>query len=248
MVESYLMEEFITWLEEELNRRDWQPADLARKANLGNSTITRILGETRKAGPEVCVAIAQALGEPPEKVFRLAGLLPPSPEPANGEDQLLIAFRQLPSQQQRFLLDMLRGSHGQLIELPVSTNLDTAWPDEPSPDMEDIANIVQHLDELERRLVFDYARWRLAEQGARRNSTGKRQGGKKRKEREEIIGLIDLYLAVDEAPQEKIDSFIAALTEWYFLQQENEQESDSQIVASQSPQHNSGQSPQQDQE
>lgn len=72
------MEEFAHWLEYELKKRGWSPSELARRSRLGNSTITRILNRTRNAGPDVCTAIAQALGEPPEKIFRLAGILPPA--------------------------------------------------------------------------------------------------------------------------------------------------------------------------
>lgn len=79
VVKLCLMEELARWLEIELNKRSWSPSDLARQASLGNSTVTRILNGTRKAGPEVCVAMAKALGEPAEKVFRIAGLLPPLP-------------------------------------------------------------------------------------------------------------------------------------------------------------------------
>jgi transcriptional regulator with XRE-family HTH domain len=81
------MKNFVEWLLVELNKREWQPATLARKANLNTGTLSHILNETRKPGPEVCRAIAVALEEPPETVFRIAGLLPPLPGP---EDDLIL--------------------------------------------------------------------------------------------------------------------------------------------------------------
>lgn len=73
------MERLVEWLEAELKNRQWKPADLARAAKLPDATISRILNGRTQAGVEACNALAKALNEPPEKVFRLAGLLPPLP-------------------------------------------------------------------------------------------------------------------------------------------------------------------------
>jgi transcriptional regulator with XRE-family HTH domain len=75
------MEKFKDWLEEEMAARQWRSADLARAAGLTDSTISRILSGKQKPTPDFCNAIAQALAEPPETVFRRAGLLPPLPGP-----------------------------------------------------------------------------------------------------------------------------------------------------------------------
>lgn len=64
------------WIKDNLERRDWTQGDLARAAGLPTGTISRILNGKRNVGPDVSLAIAKALGEMPEKVFRLAGLLP----------------------------------------------------------------------------------------------------------------------------------------------------------------------------
>ena len=70
------MTTLVDYLEDELHRRNWRPADLARAAGVPDATISHILNGSRRAGPDVCNAIARALGEPPERIFRLAGLLP----------------------------------------------------------------------------------------------------------------------------------------------------------------------------
>lgn len=171
------MEEFIVWLEEELKKRDWQPADLAKKANLGNSTVTRILGGTRKAGPDVCVSIAQALGIPAEKVFRIARLLPQTPESSPAEQDLIYSFRQLSKEQQKFVIDMLRGLQGQapLVKTIVANEVREIAPRTGGsvPEPHEIIAIIEGLDEFERWLVYDMARWRLEEQSRRRDSSGK---------------------------------------------------------------------------
>jgi transcriptional regulator with XRE-family HTH domain len=74
------MEEFTDWLEQELQSRDWSVSDLARKAGVQPASLSRILNKTRKAGPDICRAVAEAFHVSPEKVFRKAGLLPPTPE------------------------------------------------------------------------------------------------------------------------------------------------------------------------
>lgn len=68
----------VEWIEDQLRQRDWRPADLARAAGVRDSTISRVLNGNAKAGPELCNAIAIALGEDPIDIFRIAGLLPPS--------------------------------------------------------------------------------------------------------------------------------------------------------------------------
>src|SRR5688500_4002745 len=80
------MDNFTPWLLKELENRSWRPVDLARRAGLSIGSLSNILNGNRRAGPDMCKAIAQALGTPPEKLFRLAGLLPPLPA---AEDELL---------------------------------------------------------------------------------------------------------------------------------------------------------------
>lgn len=72
---------FTRWLEEELNARNWRPADLARAADLPQPTVGNILNGNREIGAKVAVAVAQALDIPADLVFRKAGLLPDAPGP-----------------------------------------------------------------------------------------------------------------------------------------------------------------------
>jgi transcriptional regulator with XRE-family HTH domain len=74
------MVNFSVWLDQELSSRSWTRADLAQKAQISQSTLSLIYNESRKAGPDVCRSIADALKIPPEEVFRAAGLLPPTPK------------------------------------------------------------------------------------------------------------------------------------------------------------------------
>ena len=69
--------DFPKWLQERLDQRDMTQADLARKGGLTTATISRIMGGSRRPGPEACRAIALALEVKEEEVFRQAGLLSP---------------------------------------------------------------------------------------------------------------------------------------------------------------------------
>lgn len=73
-------ENFINWLNDELNQRGWSQRELGRRANLSSTTISDIASGKRPITFDFCNAIAVPLGKQPEEVFRLAGLLPSQPE------------------------------------------------------------------------------------------------------------------------------------------------------------------------
>lgn len=108
VVKYYLMESFNEWIEGCLHDRGWRPSDLARAASIKDATLSRILNQTRQAGPDVCRAIARALKVDEEEVFRRAGLLNPLPHPVAEERELLRIFRKLPGGTRSTILQMLR--------------------------------------------------------------------------------------------------------------------------------------------
>ena len=71
---------FAQWLQHELNKRGWSQGDLvnhikAAGYKVSRSQISYILNGSREPTGEVCVAIAQGLSLPREKVFRARGWL-----------------------------------------------------------------------------------------------------------------------------------------------------------------------------
>lgn len=104
------VETFEDWLEGELKARGWTIAELARRGHMKPSSLSRVLSGTRKAGPELCNAIARALRIPPEDVFRRAGLLPPSAQAqgVSGSDELILYYREMPPEDRRRLLAIAR--------------------------------------------------------------------------------------------------------------------------------------------
>lgn len=72
--------DFTSWLQEEIDKRGWGQAELARRSDVTAGQISRLLRGTRQAGPELCISIAKALGLPREEVFRVRGWLQNDPD------------------------------------------------------------------------------------------------------------------------------------------------------------------------
>ena len=67
---------FSDWLQKAIDERGWSWNKLATKAGLSSGTIYNIRDGVRGVGEESLKAIAHALQEPVEKVYRAAGFLP----------------------------------------------------------------------------------------------------------------------------------------------------------------------------
>jgi len=71
---------FKEWLLEEMGKREWSQADLARYADLNRAVINKLLNGQSTPRPATLESIARAFKTPVEKVYRIAGLLPEVPE------------------------------------------------------------------------------------------------------------------------------------------------------------------------
>lgn len=74
------MEDFSTWLAQEMEEREWTSAVLARKSGLSPGSISNIIRRARRPGPGFAARVAIAFNLPPDEVFVKAGLLPPGDE------------------------------------------------------------------------------------------------------------------------------------------------------------------------
>jgi transcriptional regulator with XRE-family HTH domain len=108
------LNDFANWLEEELERRGWNQATLAERADVNAASISNIIRGRRAPAPETLLGIARALDLPATTLYRRAGLLPSIPS-AKGEkeEQLLDYFRNLPPESQELLLTLARTLHTQ---------------------------------------------------------------------------------------------------------------------------------------
>ncbi|PKN91074.1 MAG: hypothetical protein CVU44_20885 [Chloroflexi bacterium HGW-Chloroflexi-6] len=74
------MDNFGSWILEELEKRKMTQADLARATDITTAQMSRIVSGQRNAGKDTLTAIARALHLPPHLVFEKAGVLPPEKE------------------------------------------------------------------------------------------------------------------------------------------------------------------------
>lgn len=99
--------ELIKWLDSQLEERGWSDNELAKRAGLNSSTISRVRSGTAPAH-EACDAIAQAFAVPAELVFKLAGLLPKGREFDPEIDELVGLFGQRDSKGKHDTLRIVR--------------------------------------------------------------------------------------------------------------------------------------------
>jgi transcriptional regulator with XRE-family HTH domain len=138
------METLVEFLEAELVRRSWRPADLARAAGVPDATISHILNGSRRAGPEVCNALARAVDEPPERIFRLAGLLPPLPPMVEEEQEAVRLLRGLSPELRAVAMRMLRSLQPGASPRPSTSSLGGV-SEEGSPSRDAYLEILEQL-------------------------------------------------------------------------------------------------------
>lgn len=94
---------FISWLNDELNKRGWSQADIVKRSQqtgyrISQGQLSHIVNGGRKPGPDACIAIAHALGISREEVFKARGWLlkaPKSPIMPQASPEVTEAFRVL---------------------------------------------------------------------------------------------------------------------------------------------------------
>lgn len=101
-----MSDEFKTWLSNTLEERGWSYRELARRMELDQSRLSRVLSGKRKATVDFYKKVADALGEAPEKVLRLAGIL--SSEDDSVFKEAVDMLRNLTPQQQQEALRYIR--------------------------------------------------------------------------------------------------------------------------------------------
>jgi transcriptional regulator with XRE-family HTH domain len=101
--------DFVTWLNRAIQDRGWTPAELSRRSGMHPATISLVIHRERQPGIEFCVGIARALGEQPEYVARLAGLLPPAPPSVQEETELIHRLRRASATDRDAVIRMVRG-------------------------------------------------------------------------------------------------------------------------------------------
>lgn len=70
------MNELINWLNAKMKENNLGNNELARRAGVSPATVSIVLSGQHQPSFDFCVGVARAFNVPPEKVLRLAGLLP----------------------------------------------------------------------------------------------------------------------------------------------------------------------------
>ena len=71
---------FRDWIKQESQSRDLSQKRLAQKMGISQSYLSDVINGKKPPSVEFCHKLADALGETPEHVLRLAGVLPPLPD------------------------------------------------------------------------------------------------------------------------------------------------------------------------
>jgi transcriptional regulator with XRE-family HTH domain len=106
---NYTMEnDFVTWLNTELQSRGWSNAELARRADIAPSAISMVLSGTREPSADFCIAVANALHRPVEEALYAAGLLPTYVDASARRVGYLVS--QLPPHLRKYFVAMLEAA------------------------------------------------------------------------------------------------------------------------------------------
>lgn len=111
-ISSLVDTNFSDWLLEEMNKRGWSQADLARASGLNRQSVSDYVNLRRtNPEPEALVSLANAFKLPPETVFRAAGLLPQQTEETEIIQQISHLTKELPQYEQQDILEFIKMRH-----------------------------------------------------------------------------------------------------------------------------------------
>lgn len=154
------MGNFGDWLQKQLYDKGWRQAELARRASITDATLSRIMTGTRQVGPDVANSLARALGEPPERVFREAGLLPSLPPPVEEERELVGILRALPASVRSTVVVMVRSLAREqadvdvpLVQAAVAEG-SAGYGSREESEMDDLDEVAEELKAIWKRLRY----------------------------------------------------------------------------------------------
>lgn len=99
---------FTEWLNGEMEKKNWKPADLCREAKIDSGFLSKVLSGIRNPGKMFVNRVAVALNYPPDFVARMAGLLPPEKEKDPSDEELLFLFQKLTDQEKEIIRAQVR--------------------------------------------------------------------------------------------------------------------------------------------
>jgi len=99
---------FRDWLLLTLEEKGWSQSTLARAAGVSPAAISDALSGRRGVGKSLATKIARALRLPPEEVFRIAGILPPSITKTELIDRIINEINDLPPEEKSDVIEYIQ--------------------------------------------------------------------------------------------------------------------------------------------
>lgn len=86
--------------------------ELARRAGISHAQVSGVISDRTNPGADFCLAVARALKDEPEKLMRMAGLLPALPPEVAEEEEAVTLFRRLDRRLRETVLITMRNLLG----------------------------------------------------------------------------------------------------------------------------------------
>lgn len=102
------MDNFSAWLQQEIDTRGWNQAELHRISGLSRTIISDVLSDKVSPGYNFYIAVGKALHIPGDMVMRLAGLLPPVSEKTENHEMFLYILDQLNESDQETIMNLMQ--------------------------------------------------------------------------------------------------------------------------------------------
>ena len=102
-----MVDELGTWLASELKQRSWSMSEMGRRAGYSSTHISDVINGTTNPSADFVIAIANALGEIPQRLLELAGHLPAAPPVTSVSQAVCEAFRRLDARHQSAVSDIV---------------------------------------------------------------------------------------------------------------------------------------------
>lgn len=101
-------EEFIRWVKDEMDRRNWKQVDLSEHSGISTAQVSRVLHRKQFPGMEFCLGVAKAFDMPETDVIKRAGFMPKEIDKPPRFDELLYWAAKMPPEELEELIETAR--------------------------------------------------------------------------------------------------------------------------------------------
>ncbi len=106
-----MSDKMATWLNNEIQPRNWSLRSLARRVGVSHTTVIKIANGETTPSVDMCRCFADIFGVALDEIMRIAGILPPEPPEVAEEKVALRLFRELSPNERRGAIEYLKLRH-----------------------------------------------------------------------------------------------------------------------------------------